>query len=84
MSSLASIRAQVEERLSGRVTAPFTARVPTQQPVLPTGIPPIDSIMGGVPCEKSPKLLALGGVRPGERACNLNYWPGRQKTSSVR
>jgi recombination protein RecA len=50
MASVASIRAQVEERLSGRVTAPFTARVPTQQPVLATGIPAIDAILGGIPC----------------------------------
>jgi hypothetical protein len=50
MVSVASIRAQVEERLSGRVTAPFTPRIPTQQPVLATGIPAIDAILGGIPC----------------------------------
>jgi hypothetical protein len=50
MVSVASIRAQVEERLSGRVTAPFTPRIPTQQPVLAIGIPAIDTILGGIPC----------------------------------
>jgi hypothetical protein len=49
MSSLASIRAQVEQRLSGRVAAPFTFRPPDNEPVLPSGIPTVD-ILGGIPC----------------------------------
>jgi hypothetical protein len=84
MASVASIRAQVEERLSGRITAPFSARVPTQQPVLPTGIPAIDAAVGGVPCGEITELLALGGVRPAERACNHNCSPWRRKTSFAR
>jgi hypothetical protein len=68
MSSLASIRAQVEERLSGRVTAPFTARVPTQQPVLATGIPAIDAIMGGVPCGEITEIVGARWCSAGRKS----------------
>lgn len=57
MSSLASICAQVEERLSGRVTAPFTARTTVKPPVLVTGIQAIDSIVGGVPCGEITEIV---------------------------
>jgi hypothetical protein len=49
MASLASIRAQVEQRLSGRVAAPFGSRPTGNEPVLQTGIPSID-LVGGIPC----------------------------------
>jgi hypothetical protein len=68
MSSLASIRAQVEERLSGRVTAPFTARVPTQPPVLATGIPAIDAIMGGVPCGEITEVVGARWCSAGRKS----------------
>jgi recombination protein RecA len=68
MSSLASIRAQVEERLSGRVTAPFTARVPIQQPVLATGIPAIDAIMGGVPCGEITEIVGARWCSAGRKS----------------
>ena len=57
MVSLASIRAQVEERLSGRVTSPFIARTAVKQPVLVTGIPAIDSILGGFPCGEITEIV---------------------------
>jgi recombination protein RecA len=68
MSSLASIRAQVEERLSGRVTAPFATRVPTQQPVLATGIPAIDAIMGGVPCAEITEIVGTRWCSAGRKS----------------
>jgi len=57
MPSLASIRAHVEERLTGRVTAPFTARLPAQQPTVRTGIPAIDSVLGGIPCSQITEIV---------------------------
>lgn len=71
MASLASIRAQVEERLSGRVTAPFNSRPPVKQPVLVTGIPAIDSILGGVPCGEITEII-------GNRWCSA----GRKRLQS--
>ncbi len=49
MVSLASLRVEVEERLKGRVSAPFNFRPAAQTSVLNTGIPAIDSCCGGIP-----------------------------------
>ncbi len=68
MSSLASIRAQVEERLSGRVTAPFTARPPVEQPVLVTGIPAIDSNLGGIPCGEITEIVGARWSSTGRKS----------------
>jgi hypothetical protein len=68
MASLVSIRAQVEERLSGRVTAPFTPRVPIQQRVLATGIPAIDSIVGGVPCGEITEIIGTQWCSAGRKS----------------
>lgn len=68
MASLASIRAQVEERLSGRVTAPFTSRPPVQRPVLTTGIPAIDSILGGVPCGEITEIVGTRWCSTGRKS----------------
>jgi hypothetical protein len=68
MSSLASIRAQVEERLRGRVTAPFTARTPVKQPVLVTGIPAIDSILGGIPCGEITEIIGTRWCSAGRKS----------------
>lgn len=68
MVSLASIRAQVEERLSGRVTAPFTAHTPVKQPVLVTGIPAIDSILGGVPCGEITEIVGTRWCSAGRKS----------------
>jgi recombination protein RecA len=68
MASLASIRAEVEERLSGRITAPFTARVPTQKTVLSTGIPAIDSIVGGIPCGEITEIVGSRWCSAGRKS----------------
>src|SRR6266496_2831546 len=68
MAPLASIRAQVEERLSGRVTAPFTSRPPVQQPVLMTGIPAIDSILGGIPCGEITEVVGTRWCSTGRKS----------------
>jgi hypothetical protein len=68
MASLASIRAQVEERLSGRVTAPFTARTPVKQPVLVTGIPAIDAILGGIPCGEITEIVGTRWCSTGRKS----------------
>jgi len=68
MASLASIRAQVEERLSGRVTAPFTARQPVEQPVLVTGIPAIDSSLGGIPCGEITEIVGARWSSTGRKS----------------
>ena len=57
MASFTAIRAQVEERLTGRVTAPFSARPPIEQAVLTTGITAIDSVLGGIPCGKITEIV---------------------------
>jgi recA bacterial DNA recombination protein len=68
MASLAAIRAQVEERLSGRVTAPFTARPPVEQPVLVTGIPAIDSNLGGIPCGEITEIVGARWASTGRKS----------------
>jgi hypothetical protein len=68
MASLASIRAQVEERLSGRVTAPFTAHTPVKQPVLVTGIPAIDAILGGIPCGEITEIVGTRWCSTGRKS----------------
>jgi hypothetical protein len=68
MVSLASIRAQVEQRLSGRVTAPFTARPPVKQPVLVTGIPAIDSNLGGIPCGEITEIVGARWSSTGRKS----------------
>jgi hypothetical protein len=68
MSSLASIRAQVEERLSGRITAPFTARPPVEQSVLVTGIPAVDSILGGIPCGEITEIVGTRWCSTGRKS----------------
>ena len=68
MASLASIRAQVEERLSGRVTAPFNSRPHIKQPVLMTGIPAIDSILGGVPCGEITEIVGIRWCSTGRKS----------------
>jgi hypothetical protein len=68
MASLAAIRAQVEERLSGRVTAPFTARPPVEQPVLVTGIPAIDSNLGGIPCGEITEIVGARWSSTGRKS----------------
>jgi hypothetical protein len=68
MVSLASIRAQVEERLSGRVTAPFTAHTPVKQPVLVTGIPAIDAILGGIPCGEITEIVGTRWCSTGRKS----------------
>jgi len=68
MPSLSLIRAQVEERLSGRVTAPFAARIHTQQPVLATGIPAIDAIMGGVPRAEITEIVGTRWCSAGRKS----------------
>jgi recombination protein RecA len=48
-SSLATLRSQLEFDLRGRVTAPFTYRDRNIGDVVPTGVPEIDSSVGGLP-----------------------------------
>lgn len=50
MTSSAAIRAQVEARLANRVSAPFAQRMQSQTLLAPTGIPSLDSVIGGIPC----------------------------------
>src|SRR6266851_1994255 len=47
--SLATLRSKLEFDLRGRVTAPFTYRDRNIGDVVPTGIPEIDSSVGGLP-----------------------------------
>src|SRR5579859_4189711 len=68
MASLASIRSQIEERLSGRVTAPFTARPTVEQPVLVTGIPAIDSNLGGIPCGEITEIVGARWSSTGRKS----------------
>jgi recombination protein RecA len=48
-AKLSALRSQVEQALAGRVAAPFTYRDRNVFPTVPTGIPEIDSLAGGLP-----------------------------------
>src|SRR3984893_16457520 len=46
---------------------PFTARTPVKQPVLVTGIPAIDSILGGVPCGEITEIVGTRWCSAGRK-----------------
>jgi hypothetical protein len=58
MVSLASIRLEVEERLKGRVPAPFASRPPLQKSTISTGISEIDSLCRGIPIGAITEIVA--------------------------
>lgn len=48
-SSTASLRLHLESALAGRVASPFKVREPVAPLVVPTGIPALDELVGGLP-----------------------------------
>src|SRR5580704_15153497 len=46
---VSALRSQVEHALAGRVSAPFTYRDRNVFPTVPSGIPEIDALTGGLP-----------------------------------
>src|SRR5580692_5240379 len=48
-AKISALRSQVEHALAGRVSAPFTYRDRNVFPTVPSGIPEIDALTGGLP-----------------------------------
>ena len=48
-SSTAALRFYVESALAGRIVAPFRLREAQLPPIVPTGIPALDELVGGLP-----------------------------------
>jgi recombination protein RecA len=83
-AKISALRSQVEQALAGRVSAPFTYRDRNVFPTVPTGIPEIDALTGGLPrgaltevfgpaCSGGTSFLfsALGARTGHDEACAL-------------
>jgi hypothetical protein len=81
---ISALRSQVEHALAGRVSAPFTYRDRNVFPTVPSGIPEIDALTGGLPrgalteifgpaCSGGTSFLfsALGARTGHDEACAL-------------
>src|ERR1700723_4581190 len=83
-AKISALRSQVEHALAGRVSAPFTYRDRNVFPTVPSGIPEIDALTGGLPrgalteifgpaCSGGTSFLfsALGARTGHDEACAL-------------
>src|SRR5258708_20963483 len=55
-TSLATLRSKIESALRGRVSSPFTYRDRNVFDLVPTGIPEIDALVGGLPRGAMPEI----------------------------
>ncbi len=73
MPDFALIRTQVEEQLTGRVTAPFAPRSSNEKPVFRTGVVEIDACIGGIPWGEITEIVGPRWCSTGRKSLQAQF-----------